>query len=156
MSPYLPWTDAFYDQNAVHRWAAAALAVPYTEEVGQSVVDVLLQIASNSSLRLHIPRDVWALLKKRVSLPPVWGGDRWEPGWKLFSTFEDSETSKFILPSRLVRVGFPFRTGCQRDGDGDQRGLQWGWGVGPPGRSHRTAGPRSCTAGPGTGIHRPG
>src|SRR5258708_39251591 len=35
MSPYLPWTDVFCDQNAVDRWVAAALAVEYTEEVGQ-------------------------------------------------------------------------------------------------------------------------
>jgi hypothetical protein len=72
VSPYLPWTDStFYDHNTVDRWAAAALAVEHTEEVGQSVVDVLLQIASDDSLRPRIPDDAWALLKNPVSLPSV-------------------------------------------------------------------------------------
>ena len=74
VSPYLPWTDTFYDRNMVDRWAAAASAVQYTEEVGQSVVDVLLQITSNGSLRPHVPDSVWALLKKQVTLPPVCRG----------------------------------------------------------------------------------
>ena len=73
-SPYLPWTDGSYDQHAVDRWAAAALAVEYTEEVGQSVVDVLLQIASDDTLRPQIPDGVWAFLKKEVSLPPTCRG----------------------------------------------------------------------------------
>lgn len=71
VSPYLPWTATFYDKNTVNQWAAATLAVEYTEEeVGQRVVDVLLQIASDDSLRSHIPDHAWELLKKRVSLPP--------------------------------------------------------------------------------------
>lgn len=74
MSPYLPWSDAFYDQTMVDRWAAAASTVEHTEEVDQSMVDALLQIASNDSLRPHIPDDVWVLLKKRMSLPPVCQG----------------------------------------------------------------------------------
>jgi hypothetical protein len=74
VAPYIPWTDALYDQNTVNRWAAAASAAPHTEEVGQSVADALLQIASNGSLRPHIPDDAWALLNKRVSLPPVCRG----------------------------------------------------------------------------------
>ena len=72
VSPYLAWIDASHDQSTVNRWAAATLAVPYTEEVGQSIVDVLLQISSNKTLRPHIPDNVWAFLKKRVSIPPTW------------------------------------------------------------------------------------
>ena len=74
VSPYLPWADAFYNQSTVDRWAAATSAVQYTEEVGQNMADVLLQVASDASLRSHIPDDVWALLKKGVSLPPVCRG----------------------------------------------------------------------------------
>ena len=69
VSPYLPWTDAFYDQSMVDRWATAALAVEYAEEVGESVAEALLQIASDDSLRPGIPDDVWGLLKNTVSLP---------------------------------------------------------------------------------------
>ena len=72
-SPYLPW-DRAANPDFVSGWAAAALATPYTEQVGQSVVDALLQIASFNHLRPHIPRDVWALLKKQPFLPPYCPG----------------------------------------------------------------------------------
>ena len=71
VSPYVAWDDMLNGTDAVARWAAAALAVPYTEEVGQSVVDALFQIASINSLRSHIPIDLWAWLKRLPSLPPV-------------------------------------------------------------------------------------
>ena len=74
MLPCLYWDDEWADETTVTWWAAAALALPYTEEVGQSVVDVMLQIASCGSLRPHIPIDIWVWLKKRSSLPPwSWG-----------------------------------------------------------------------------------
>ena len=69
MSPCLYWGERA-DETTVTWWAAAALALPYTEEVGQSVVDVMLQIASRRSVRPHIPIDIWVWLKKRPSLPP--------------------------------------------------------------------------------------
>ena len=72
-SPYLPW-DRAANPDFVSGWAAAALATPYTEQVGQSVVDALLQIATFYHLRPHIPRDVWALLKKQPFLPPYCPG----------------------------------------------------------------------------------
>ena len=72
MSPYFPWhRNEFPTKNAVTRWAAAAATVPYSEEVGRSVVDALLQISGYTSLQALIPADVWALLKKWPSLPPV-------------------------------------------------------------------------------------
>ena len=70
VSPYARWWSVS-NTNTVTRWAAAALAVPYTEEVGQSVVDALLQIASEGRLQPFIPVDIWAWLKKRPSLPPI-------------------------------------------------------------------------------------
>jgi len=73
MSPYAYW-GLGSDTSTVTRWAEAVLAVPYTEEVGQSVVDALLQIAPDDDLRPYIPVDVWALLKKRPSLPPICEG----------------------------------------------------------------------------------
>ena len=73
-APYANWNWKSYPQSAVSRWAAAVLAIPYSEAVGQSVVDTLLQIASNDSLRPHIPVEIWAWLKRRPSLPPVCQG----------------------------------------------------------------------------------
>lgn len=58
MSPYVPWDDKFHDEYTVARWAAAASALPYTEEIGSSVVNALLQIASVDSLRPHIPTEL--------------------------------------------------------------------------------------------------
>ena len=77
MSPHADWwrQDREPNANTVTRWADASLAVPYyTEEVGRSVVDTLLQIASNNSLQPYIPASVWAWLKKRPSLPPICNG----------------------------------------------------------------------------------
>ena len=73
-SPHISWDNGMHNENMVARWAAAASAVPYTEEVGQFVVDTLLQIASVDSLRPHIPSDIWGWLNKRPSLPPVCRG----------------------------------------------------------------------------------
>ena len=70
-SPYLPWWMFLNDKHLVQLWAAAASEVPYTDEVGQRVVDTLLQIASNGSLRPHIPVDMWLWLNKPPLLPPT-------------------------------------------------------------------------------------
>lgn len=70
LSPYVPWDEKSHNGHTVSRWAAAALAVPYTEEVGCRVVDALLQIAFIDPLRPHIPTDLWAWLKKLPCLPP--------------------------------------------------------------------------------------
>ena len=73
-SPYRDWSSRKEGESEVARWATAVLAVPYTEEVGQSVVDAALQIAFCDSLRSHIPIDIWALFKERPSLPPTCRG----------------------------------------------------------------------------------
>ena len=57
-------------ENMISQWAAAVSAVPYTEEVGQSVVNTLLRIASTDILQPYIPIGVWAWLEKVSSLPP--------------------------------------------------------------------------------------
>jgi len=53
LSPYALWNQGNSHSGMVTRWAAAVLAVQYTEEVGQSVVDTLLQIASLDSPNNH-------------------------------------------------------------------------------------------------------
>ena len=77
VSPNVRWDNTVHGPNAVVRWAAAASAVRHTEEVGQSVVNTLLQIASNVSLQSHIPVETWACLEEPQSLPPVCLGRYW-------------------------------------------------------------------------------
>jgi hypothetical protein len=75
MSPHLPW---YWRMNRhehwVQLWAAAASAVPYTDEIGQCVADTLLHIAHSTSLQPHIPIDMWSWLRKPSSLPPICTG----------------------------------------------------------------------------------
>ena len=71
LSPYADWNTRRLSESTVTWWASAASAIPYTEEVGQSVVIALLKIASNDRLQPYIPIDIWAWLKKRPTLPPT-------------------------------------------------------------------------------------
>ena len=75
-SPYLPWLSwgTAGDKRLIQQWAAAARAVPSADEVDQSIADTLLQIASDHSLRPHIPIGTWSLLNRRPSLPPACHG----------------------------------------------------------------------------------
>ena len=69
-SPCVSWCDEPFDGSMVTMWAEAASALPYTEDIGKSVVDVLLHIVSVNSLQPHIPITIWTWLKKQPSLPP--------------------------------------------------------------------------------------
>jgi len=71
ISPYIRWDQLTDREYLIQRWAAAAFEVPRTEEVAQSVVDTLLQIASQGELLPHIPIDMWPWLTKRPTLPPI-------------------------------------------------------------------------------------
>ena len=77
-SPYLDWRrkPSVGAQDSVSKWVAAISVAPHTEEVAQSAVDTLLQIAANRNLRPSIPPDVWLWLNKRPSLPPDCEGRR--------------------------------------------------------------------------------
>jgi len=70
-SPNLPWKQFTDRRHLIQLWAVAVLMVPYTNEIGQSVVDTLLQIAGDPSLQPHIPAGMWSWLTKCPSLPPV-------------------------------------------------------------------------------------
>ena len=66
--PYMsPWSMA--RDSPIPLWAATASVVPHTDEIGQSVVTALLQIASDDSLRPDIPVGMWSWLNRRPSLP---------------------------------------------------------------------------------------
>lgn len=69
LSPYILHEKWGCSESMITRWATATLSIPYTEEIGQIVVDTLLRIASINSLQPHIPISSWALLNKRPSLP---------------------------------------------------------------------------------------
>ena len=75
ISPYVPWGGLLNSTTVVARWAAAALTVPYTEEIGQNVVDALLYITCIDLLRPQIPIDVFRLLKRRPPLLPMQRGE---------------------------------------------------------------------------------
>ena len=75
-APHFDWKKFGNGEYLIQMWAAAALEVPYTDNIGQSVVDALLQIACWGPLRLHIPVDMWLWLDRRPSLPSVCSGRR--------------------------------------------------------------------------------
>ena len=73
-SPYIPWYLLTHRGDMVQWWVATASVAPYSEEVTQSVVDALLQIASAHELVQYIPVNLWSRLTDWPSLPPIcWG-----------------------------------------------------------------------------------
>ena len=76
VSPHIPWRFLRNRGDLAQQWAAATSTVPHTEEVAQSVVDTLLQIAFRKELLPYITADVWLWLTKLPSLPPVCLGRR--------------------------------------------------------------------------------
>ena len=72
VSPHVDWNSTSLPDREilVTQWVAAASVVPYTEEVGQCVVDVLLQAAPWPFLLPHLPTGIWRWLEKLPSLPP--------------------------------------------------------------------------------------
>lgn len=75
-APRFDWKKFGNGECLIQMWAAAVLEIPYADNIGQSVVDVLLQIAYLGHLRPHIPVDMWLWLDKRPPLPPVCFGRR--------------------------------------------------------------------------------
>ena len=62
VAPHIPWRQLTNGERVVELWAAATSAVPYTDDIGQSVVDTLLQIACLGRLSPHVPVGMWSLL----------------------------------------------------------------------------------------------
>lgn len=71
-SPHLPWSSFKNGNHLIRLWAAAASAVPYTDDIGQSVVDALLQNAFWDWDSL--PVGIWSWLNKRPLLPTICHG----------------------------------------------------------------------------------
>jgi hypothetical protein len=69
--PHIRWDWLADREDLVQLWATAVSAVPDTEEVASSVVDALLQIASQHDLLPLIPANIWLWLTKQPRLPPI-------------------------------------------------------------------------------------
>jgi len=73
-SPHLWLWNFPASKHLIQPLAVAASEIEYADEVGTSVVDTMLQVAFNASLRSSIPPHMWSWLNRRPSLPPVcWG-----------------------------------------------------------------------------------
>jgi len=100
-SPYIPWWQFENGGQLIQLWEEASSAIPYTNDVGQSVVDTLLQIAYLGSPT--IPASMWLRLNMRPDLPPIcwgryWGSDR--PVFEMVRALKDIKT----LTSYLLLV----------------------------------------------------
>ena len=72
--PHIRWGWLTTREDLIRQWATATFTVSWTEEVVQSAVDTLLQIASQEDLISHIPAGAWSWLAARPSLPPICRG----------------------------------------------------------------------------------
>jgi len=84
VSPHIPWWQFKKGGQLIRLWATATSEVDYTDEVGQSVVDTLLQIACWKSP--PIPPRMWSWLNRRPCLPPVCSGRYWGSRQAVFKT----------------------------------------------------------------------
>ncbi|KAF9644473.1 hypothetical protein BDM02DRAFT_946390 [Thelephora ganbajun] len=58
-------------------WITAASTLPYTDDIGRSVVDALLKMAYHNKLLPHIPVLAWDWLKERPVFPSSCWGLKW-------------------------------------------------------------------------------
>ena len=110
VSPHFHWYWLTSRGDLVQRWAATASTVPYTEEVAQSVVGTLLQIASADRLVEYIPVNLWSWLTKQPSLPLGYRGGNSPLVVKVVRALKDIE----VFKSYLVLVWSEWNTphGC--------------------------------------------
>ena len=102
-SPLFPWQQFSHPKHSIKLWVAAASILPYTDEIGWRVVDALLCVAYQDTLRHHIPVDMWSWLNKRPSLPPVCPGRRWGSSRDIVRTLRRLGDAE-ILTSYLILV----------------------------------------------------
>ena len=76
-SPHIPWWQFTNGECLIQLWAGAALTVPYTDDIGRSMVDTLLRITHSDTLLPHIPVSMWSWLNKQPPLNPVCWGRYW-------------------------------------------------------------------------------
>ena len=80
VSPCFYWESSGGWEHLIQQWAAATSVVPYTEDVAQSVVAVLLDIVQSG----YLTNDAWSWLTRCPPLPPICHGrhrgTNWESG----------------------------------------------------------------------------
>lgn len=106
LSPHLPWSSQT-SSTLVQLWGIAVFMVPYTDEVGQSVVDTLLQIASVDSLQPSILVHLWSWINKQPSLPPICYGRSLGSTWSVVQTVRALGDIK-TLKSYLLLIWSPW------------------------------------------------
>ena len=102
-SPHLEWAKFTDSKHLIHLFGAATSVITYTDEIGRSVVDTLLQIASDHNLQPHVPSGMWLWLNKSPLLPPLSQGRSLGSGQgvvKMIRALGDIQ----ILKSYLVHV----------------------------------------------------
>jgi hypothetical protein len=86
----------------MQHWIAAASTLPYTDDVGESVVDTLLQMAFRDDLRSHIPVEAWNWLKKRPVLSPNCEGLKFGTSLEVFRAVREVGDLELIVSYLLV------------------------------------------------------
>lgn len=101
ISPHIPWWQLENGGQSIRLWAEAASIITYTDDVSQSIVDALLQIACWNSP--SVPASMWSWLNRCPTLPPACSGRYWgsrQAVCKVIRALEDIET----LTSYLLLV----------------------------------------------------
>lgn len=109
LSPYIHWSSPT-SISWVHPWETAVTVVPHTDEVIQSVVNTLLQIASVDFLQPLIPVTLWSWLNKQPSLPPICYGRSMGSSWdvvQMVRALGDIKTLKSYLLLIWSEWGYP-------------------------------------------------
>ena len=73
----------------MQHWITAASTLPYTNDLCESVVDTLLQMAFQDNLRPHIPVEAWDWLKKRPVLRPNCQGLKFGASLEVFQSVQE-------------------------------------------------------------------
>lgn len=128
--PHLPWWDFTNEEQLIQLWALASLEVPHTDEIGHSVVDTLLQIASNPHLQPHIPTNMWSWLIGLPPLPPVCAGRDWGTRPHAVQTvlaLGNIETLKSYLFLVWSEWGCPYPEEPEEPEESDYRSVEGIW-----------------------------
>ena len=91
--------DRLWREAHFQKWAAAVSMTPYSEDLAQSVVDILLEFASGVQLSQHITVDIWTWLTKRLLSHPFVRDVMPEPTLASSRLSRRSKTSRFSSPT---------------------------------------------------------
>ena len=116
-SPHIHWDLLIGRGDLIERWVATVSTAPHIDEVVQSVIDALLQIASAGNLATYIPVDLWSWLTECPPLPIIcWGRSVGTCAYVVDAVraLEDVEVFKSYLLLVWSEWGFPWSDGIDR------------------------------------------